>query len=112
FDVSSEELTNFYQNALFCVYPSVFEGFGIPILEAFSHGKTVATSQISSMPEVGGDAAKYFYPNNLAQIEQALLFLMDDQNRKELEKRIPNQLKKFSSDKLVTDYVQVYKSLA
>lgn len=111
FNVSNQLLADFYQNALFCVYPSVFEGFGIPILEAFSYGKTIATSHVSSMPEVGGNAAHYFDPLSIDDISATLIFLLDEQNRNNFEKQIPQQLSKFSSHQLLENYVKVYKSL-
>ncbi len=61
-----------YNNALAFVYPSLYEGFGIPILEAFSCGVPVLLSNRSSFPEVGGDAASYFDPENLESLIEVL----------------------------------------
>jgi glycosyltransferase involved in cell wall biosynthesis len=109
---STGDIHQLYSNALFCVYPSLFEGFGIPILEAFAHGKTVATSNISSMPEVGGNAAIYFNPLDTKEIAKSLVMLIEQQNRVKLEAQIPIQLKKFDSPILLSDYVNCYSSLA
>lgn len=109
--VSDQELSNLYLNSLFCVYPSVFEGFGIPILEAFSYGKTVATSNISSMPEVGGNAAHYFNPTDVNDITIALNSLTDEQIRSGLEQKIERRLQSFESPKLLSAYEKIYEEI-
>ena len=110
-NVTDKELSQLYSDALFCVYPSLFEGFGLPILEAFLHGKTAATSNISSMPEVGGDAATYFDPQDVCSIKDAIEFLLIQSNRKQKELEIPNQLALFNSNYLIDKYIKLYKSL-
>jgi glycosyltransferase involved in cell wall biosynthesis len=65
-------LSQFYQKAILFAFPSRYEGFGIPILEAFSCGCPVAASNSSSIPEVGGDAVIYFDPNNSSSIETVI----------------------------------------
>lgn len=70
--VSEVELRDAYASAVALVYPSEYEGFGLPILEAMASGTLVATSNVSSMPEVGGDAAFYFDPTNSEAIAETL----------------------------------------
>lgn len=70
--VGNVELRENYAGATAFVYPSKYEGFGLPILEAFASGTLVATSNTSSMPEVGGDAAFYFDPNQSESIVATL----------------------------------------
>jgi len=74
--VSQEELIDFYNLADLLVFPSMYEGFGLPVLESFACGTPVACSRTSSLPEVGGEFAFYFDPsdeNDMAiQIEEAL----------------------------------------
>ena len=111
FNVSNEELNELYSKCQFCIYPSLFEGFGIPILEAFSFGKTIATSNVSSMPEVGKDAAIYFDPKDHHSISQGILQLMDHNIREKYEKKIPKTLQLFNSDKLINDYKSTYNEL-
>jgi glycosyltransferase involved in cell wall biosynthesis len=65
-------LATFYRHAKVFVYPSLYEGFGIPVLEAMSLGCPVVCSKTSSMPEVAGDAAAYFDPYDIASIQQTL----------------------------------------
>jgi glycosyltransferase involved in cell wall biosynthesis len=70
--VTEEELREQYAKSLALVYPSTYEGFGLPILEAMASGTLVATSNVSSMPEVGGEVAFYFDPLNVESIANTL----------------------------------------
>ena len=110
-DVSSETLALLYNSCEYCIYPSEYEGFGIPILEAFSYGKPVATSNISSMPEVGGDAADYFNPHELKSIENSIIKMNNPDYRTSLEANINRQLEKFESSRLIATYEDMYKRL-
>ena len=79
------------------VYASLFEGFGIPILEAMSCGTPVITSNLTSMPEVGGDAVLYVDPFSTASISDALLAISQDGKLREyLISKGFEQRKKFS----------------
>ena len=74
-----------YSNARLLVYPSLYEGFGIPILEAFANNCPVACSDSSSLPEVAGDAALYFNPNDEQSIYDSISKISySDQLRNEL----------------------------
>jgi glycosyltransferase involved in cell wall biosynthesis len=76
--VPEQELPCLYRQAdVFC-YPSLYEGFGIPVLEAMQSGTAVLTSSVSSMPEVGGDAARYADPRDVLDIRRGLLELISD----------------------------------
>jgi alpha-1,3-rhamnosyl/mannosyltransferase len=76
--VPDEELATLYRQAdLFC-YPSLYEGFGIPVLEAMQSGTAVLTSSVSSMPEVGGSAARYADPRDVGDIARGLRELITD----------------------------------
>ena len=63
------------------------------------------------MPEVGGNAATYFDPHNIASVKEALEFLFIESNRKQNELEIPKQLALFNSNDLINKYIQLYKSL-
>lgn len=76
--ITDQELDSLYNHALGLIFPSLMEGFGLPILEAMQSGCPVATSNASSMPEVGGDAAIYFDPLDQAEIAVAMTRLADD----------------------------------
>ena len=76
--VSAEDLEGLYALAECFVFASVNEGFGIPILEAMARGVPVACSRASALPEVAGDAARYFDPLDITDIGEALLELLED----------------------------------
>jgi len=78
FDVNDDELAELYQQAKALIYPSLYEGFGLPILEAFQHSCPVVCSNTSSFPEIGGDAALYFNPASINEMTQAILHILSD----------------------------------
>ena len=81
--VSDAALAELYRRcAVFC-YPSLGEGFGLPVLEAMAAGAPVLTSNISSLPEVGGDAVAYADPRNVGDIARQLESLLNDPARRE-----------------------------
>ncbi len=81
--VSEEDLACLYRQAgVFC-YVSLYEGFGIPVLEAMRSGTPVLTSSVSSMPEVGGEAARYADPYDVLDIRRALAELLGDPDLRE-----------------------------
>lgn len=91
--ISREEKEYFYKNCEFFAFPSLYEGFGIPVLEAFLNEALVVTSNNSSLPEVGGNAA-FYYENVLNPIELASTFNEAISiTSKEKEKRINDGLK-------------------
>jgi glycosyltransferase involved in cell wall biosynthesis len=101
-----------YAAASVFVYPSVFEGFGIPILEALTIGTPTATSNISSMPEVGGDAVLYFNPYNAEEIADRInTLLYDNKIVKELNVNRWKQLEKFSINKIAEKINDIYSLL-
>jgi len=82
--VADWELAVLYRNATVFAYPSLYEGFGLPILEAMGCGAPVVTSAVSSMPEVGGDCACYCDPYNVESIIQALETVLFDRQRQRI----------------------------
>jgi alpha-1,3-rhamnosyl/mannosyltransferase len=95
--VADEDLPALYRGAeLFC-YPSLYEGFGLPVLEAMQSGTPVITSNVSSMPEVAGDAACYVDPLDVTDLRRAMRELLTDRGRREdLARRGPEQAANFS----------------
>ncbi len=80
--VSDDELKEYYRNAYALVYPSLYEGYGLPIIEAMSFGVPVITSNVTSMPEVAGDAALFVDPRNIESINEAMKVLIKDEDVK------------------------------
>jgi glycosyltransferase involved in cell wall biosynthesis len=75
--IPTEDLPDLYSGADLFVFPSLFEGFGMPILEAMASGVPVACSDVSSLPEVAGDAAVLFDPGREASMAEAMGKLLD-----------------------------------
>jgi glycosyltransferase involved in cell wall biosynthesis len=75
--VSRDELVRLYQDAAALVFPSLYEGFGLPVLEAMACGCPVACSNVTSLPEVAGDAARLFDPRDVDDIATALEDVLD-----------------------------------
>jgi alpha-1,3-rhamnosyl/mannosyltransferase len=95
--VEDDDLPALYRCADLFVYPSLHEGFGLPVLEALGCGTAVITSAVSSMPEVGGEAARYVNPRDVIDIRRVLQELLeDDVARAELAARGPAQAARFS----------------
>lgn len=96
--LSAEDLHQVTAAALASVYVSYFEGFGIPILEAFKCDTPVITSNVTSMPEVAGDAALLVDPFNEEDIAQAMVKMLDEEVRKELIEKGRARARDFSWD--------------
>ena len=111
--VSDEDLPSLYTHALCYVLPSLYEGFGLPVLEAMKYDCPVITSNVSSMPEAGGDAALYVDPKNVSDIAEKIVSLIDSEKlRKELIEKGKKQIKKFSWEKAAKETLAVLENLA
>ncbi|MFL6334925.1 MAG: glycosyltransferase family 4 protein [Pyrinomonadaceae bacterium] len=106
------QLARLYRRSLALVYPSLYEGFGIPPLEAMSCGTVAVVSNASSLPEVVGDAGLLFDPRALDELADILLSLTDDEGlRRELIEKGARRAGEFSWAKTVAQTVDVYRSL-
>jgi glycosyltransferase involved in cell wall biosynthesis len=105
-------LASFYAHAAAFVYPSLYEGFGIPILEAMAHRCPVACSATSSLPEVGGDAVEYFDPTRPEDIATAIHRIVDSELRAhDLRRRGAARVGLFSWLQCARDTHRVYERL-
>ena len=105
-------LAALYVGAAALVYPSLYEGFGIPVLEAMSLGCPVACSDTSSLPEVAGDAAQYFDPTSAESMRAALEALIgSDARRRELASRGRERAAVFSWARCARETLDVYRSV-
>jgi glycosyltransferase involved in cell wall biosynthesis len=110
--VPIEVLRIFYDEAKIFVFPSLYEGFGLPPLEAMAHGTPVVTSNVSSLPEVVGNAAVLVNPENVFEIMRALhKVLMDQPLRERMKERSYQQASKFSWEKSVRRILDVYRQV-
>jgi glycosyltransferase involved in cell wall biosynthesis len=108
--VAIQELALLYHKATLFAYPSLYEGFGIPILESFSSGCPVIASNVTSIPEIGGDAALYFDPLSLSEIETAILKIICNPGlRKEFVGRGYERAKLFTWEKTAHKTMAVYQ---
>ena len=110
--LSDELVALFYSKAEAFVYPSYYEGFGLPVLEAMTLGAPVITSNTSSLPEVAGDAALFVNPDNPMDLVDAILQIISDSNlRRELIEKGHERAKLFSWERTARETLKAYKSL-
>mgnify|MGYP006221629731 FL=1 len=92
------------------VYPSLYEGFGLPVLEAMVFNSPVITSMAASLPEVGRQACLYFNPNSATELSEKILLLYnDDDLRKKLIEKGKENLKHFSWKHTAKQTIDVYQ---
>jgi len=103
----------FYDLAIAFIFPSLYEGFGLPPLEAMAHGTPVVTSNMSSLPEVVGNAAVLVNPENVFEIMRAThRVLVDSTLREKLKVRGYERAKHFSWDESARRILKVYREVA
>lgn len=106
--VSDPQLNYLYNHALCLVYPSLYEGFGLPVLEAMANGCPVITTTRSSIPEIAGNAALYIDPESDESMINALKQIMqDDSLRKDLSKKGLIRSREFNKQKFIQQVIGV-----
>lgn len=111
--VPIDTLRVFYQSAAVFAFPSLYEGFGLPPLEAMAAGVPVVTSNVSSLPEVVGDAAVIVNPENVFDIARGLRdALLDEELRRKLIAKGYQQVKRFSWEKTASQVLEIYREVA
>lgn len=109
-EISDDELVYYYNCAHMLVMPSFYEGFGLPVLEAMACGCPVVASDLSSLPELGGDAAVYINPYDVNNIAASMKELIVDNNlRNKLVERGIKRAGLFSWEKAASEYLKLFK---
>jgi glycosyltransferase involved in cell wall biosynthesis len=105
-------LAGYYRNAAAFVYPSLYEGFGIPPLEAMALGCPVICSNTSSIPEVVGDAGEYFDPGQVESIRASIENVLQSSGRRaELIGRGSRKCADYSWDRCASETLEIYRGL-
>jgi glycosyltransferase involved in cell wall biosynthesis len=111
--LSDEEMRNQYTAADIITLPSTYEGFGMPILEAQAVGRPVLTANVTSMPEVAGDAACIVDPYLVSDIRNGLLKIInDDIYRDQLVEKGFENIKRYNPDRIALEYFELYKKIS
>lgn len=108
--LSNEDLVAFFNLAFLYIQPSLYEGFGLPILQAMACGTPVISSNAGSLPEISGDAAIFFNPNNLDDFLNRIKMVIQDKSiQYQMVKKGLKQAALFSWNKVAADTLKVYK---
>lgn len=111
-ETEQKDMPELFRNASFFVYPSYYEGFGIPVLEAMNSGTPVITAKISSLPEVGLDSVLYCHPNDLEDIAGVMKSLLTKKPlRDELTRRSLERAKNFSWERFTEKILNIIENL-
>ena len=110
--VSDGERDRLYREAAAVVYPSLYEGFGLPVLEAMAHGTPVVASDVSAIPEVAGDAALLADPRDDAALAAKILEALTPERSRELSRKGRARAAEFSPARMVRRLLEVYEGVA
>ena len=107
--LSDEELAAVFQGCHLLIFPSLFEGFGVPLLEAFTFGKPVLCSWVGSLPEIGGEAALYFDPRKPLDMVRTIEQVINNPDQAtELVRQGYERLSKFSREEMALRYLDIF----
>jgi len=109
--VPEKDKPHIFRMAAAFLYPSLFEGFGLPLLEAMKCGTPVITSNISSMPEICGPAALYVNPLSKAEIAEAMDRVLQPEIREQLKREMASRIKRFSWKKCADETLRLLESV-
>ena len=110
--LSFEEVVQVYKNCDMVCFPSLYEGFGMPIIEAQATGRPVLTSNLGAMKEVAGEAAHFVDPYNEKEIREGIITIINNRDyRNDLVKKGFQNVKRFHIKKISNQYVQLYNQM-
>lgn len=108
--IKDKQISSAYKRATMFIFPSLYEGFGLPILEAMSCGVPILSSDKASLPEVGGEAVVYFDPYNHDELKEKIIGLLKDQSlQSQMIKRGNEQVKKFRWELSVQKHLEIFR---
>jgi glycosyltransferase involved in cell wall biosynthesis len=109
--LSDNNFSAVFQGCRFLIFPSLYEGFGVPLLEAFLLGKPVLCSNVGSLPEIGGKAACYFDPRKPLEIVKSIEQLINNPSKvTELINCGFEQVKKFNKENMGRRYMEIFST--
>ncbi|TAE07847.1 MAG: glycosyltransferase, partial [Bacteroidetes bacterium] len=98
--IDDKKLIQLYKNCELFIFPSLFEGFGIPLVEAMTYGCLILSSNTSVMPEICGTAAKYFNPKVVEELTYCIRYVINNpEEHKSMRENIPAQLSRYTSER-------------
>jgi glycosyltransferase involved in cell wall biosynthesis len=110
--LTTSELAALYQGAEIFIYPSIFEGFGIPIIEALYSKTPVITTNYGCFPEAGGPDSAYIDPQNISEISTSISRLLaDPEKRRDMAEKSFIYAQKFSDENIASNVISLYKKL-
>src|SRR3989344_2317328 len=109
--VKDDQLPSLYKNAKVFALPSLYEGFGLPVLEAMSFGTPVVVSNVSSLPEIAADAGIYVYPEDVESIAKGLIEALEGKSRDARARAAKTQVKKFTWEKAARQTLEVLEKV-
>ena len=112
FNISEQELADLYAESDIISFPSLYEGFGMPIIEGQLSDSVVLTSNLSPMTEIGRDSVYYVNPYSVNSIRQGFMTLINDGDmRKNLIMKGRENAKRFSCNVIAKQYLELYKNV-
>jgi len=110
--IPENKLNEFYNSLDVFVFPSFYEGFGLPVLEAMACGVPIITSNVSSMPELVGASGRFINTKNSNEVVNEIIQIFKDESLKEdLHKKGLNRAKEFTWEKCAKEHLKIYAEL-
>jgi glycosyltransferase involved in cell wall biosynthesis len=107
--ITDDELVQIYNESKLFIFPSFYEGFGLPVPEAMACGTPVICSDTTSLPEVGGDAVVYCNPNNIEDIKEKIMIVLNDEKlQKQMIQKGLIRAKEFTWEKSAKEHIKVF----